>query len=89
MTIQWLGGVVVEGKPTAPDGTELGVWFAPVAGDAWTHVKAIAKKPAAIWYLAKSESAHHCIRHTITGSRAEHVVLGHGGRESDRVTTGK
>lgn len=47
------------------------------------------KKPADTWYLAKSESANHCIRHTITGTRAEHVALGHGGREIDRLSTGR
>jgi len=56
---------------------------------AWGVDTRPVKKPADTWYLAKSESAHHCIRHTITGTRAEHVALGHGGREIDRATTGR
>jgi hypothetical protein len=47
------------------------------------------KNPGEIWYIAKNESAYHCIRHTITGGLAEHVVLGHGHIEIDRVETGR
>lgn len=56
---------------------------------AWGVGVRSVKKPEDTWYLAKSQSVHHCIRHTITGTRAEHVVLGHDGKEIDRVTTGR
>lgn len=74
----------IRGGKVAKDG---GVIY--MGDGAWGVGLRPVKKPADTWYLAKSESAHHCIRHTLTGSRAEHVVLGHGGREIDRVTTGR